>query len=281
MQFARPPNVGVSGYSDPKLGLSGQAIILNTTVFAGVSNPNSVSATVKHINATIYEANVNAKSIGSAEQSNVKIATNANTTLALPVEVTLASSKEVLSNAAVFQDVAKGCGWDTSNLNGLSGLTGQLTRRTLNDTAMDYTPSVLAKRANKIPLLVDIKVKVSVLSITFSIPVNNVKVSVDCPDLNQLLSSAGGATGGTGIGGGAASAASSLLANNPTASSAAQAGNTGVLSSLLNAGGMGGGAASGINSLISAGSMPIRRVEPTAVVRHAAIIQGPEATPVW
>lgn len=243
-QFARPPNVGVSGYSDPKIGLTGSQVYLNTTVYVGVANPNSVTATVKHINATIYEANVNDHAVGTAKESNIKIASNANTTIALPVAIQLVSAGEALANAAVFQDVAKGCGWQVSGLSSLGSLQGSLGSRGVQD-------HLLSKRANTIPLLVDLNIKVSVLSIGFTIPVKNIHVNVDCPDLSSLLS--GSTTASIGSGSAAASAASSalknpngassylaqntaaassLLANDPSAASAVAAGNNGALSSL-------------------------------------------------
>lgn len=255
-------------------------------MYAGVSNPNSVSATVKKVDATIFERDADDNSIGTGHAKNVKIGQNTNTTIALPVVITLLQSGEVLQNANVLQHVASSCGWNL----GLSGLGGLLGRRSLHSNDTSLSPLGLTKRANKIPLKVDLRIKISVLSLAFTVPVHGVNVNVDCPSL-------GGVLGGGGSGGGSgqafdAGAASSLIANNPIASSAAQAGNTAALSSVAAQAAAGGGGGSGsgdagnplsgILSFVSEGSMPIRRTAPTAAAapRFTAAVVA-RATPAF
>lgn len=54
--FARPPNFALTGVSVPVPQLAADSFILNTTLDFTISNPNSISATLTHLNADVSEA---------------------------------------------------------------------------------------------------------------------------------------------------------------------------------------------------------------------------------
>lgn len=218
-QFVRPPNVGIAGYTTPRVFVQGQALMMNTTVYAGVSNPNSVGAKLKSVKATIHERDVANHVLGTSEAEGLHIDSHANTTLHLPVQFQIASAQDLNANSETISKISQSCGWDLNSLTNalgskLSSDLNGLTRRSMPD-APKYA---LAKRAKsgKIPLNVDLDIKVSVLSLNFHTPVKNVSINVACPSWGDIL---GGGSGSSS----ASSSSPPVASQTPSSSRSASA----------------------------------------------------------
>lgn len=174
VMFLRPPNVAISGISVPSqngVNYQNGAFAFNVSVDISVSNPNSISAKIKKLKATAYDAEDQSAALGHGLVQNQKIDPNANTTVIFPFQIKYDQSED--PNFSILRNIASDC-----NLNlfgSTSGGSGDLS------------------------FLFKIEVDVEVLSIT--VPVHfNKNVSFPCP-LSQsslqgifgsLLSGAGG-----------------------------------------------------------------------------------------
>lgn len=152
--FARPPNVALLSVNPPKssdFAVSGTSFKASGSINFAVSNPNSFSATIQHLQATLYDANLAQKvSVGNGTLKDQKIKANDNTTVVFPFDVGID-----LSNGAteLLADVASSCGISAGT----------------------------SKRAtNQLKVLLDVDARISVLSVGVSIPIQR-NITIDCP----------------------------------------------------------------------------------------------------
>lgn len=187
--------------------------MVNTTVYAAVSNPNSIGTKVKHMHATIYERNQPDHVLGTSRANDLQIGSHSNTTLMLPVQLQVASTNDLSANAQILQDVAQSCGWD------LGGLTGAIGNK-IASKSLRGRSQIPTKRSNAIPLLVDLDIKVSVMAVDFHTPVHNLSLDVACPSLSNLLGNAGGSgSSSSATSSSSSSSSSSTVVVEPTYSS--------------------------------------------------------------
>lgn len=176
VMFLQPPNVGVTGLSVPsQSGVNYQngAFSFNVSIDIGVSNPNSISASIKKLNATAYDSNDQSTALGSGIITDQHIAKNANTTIQFPFQIKYNQSED--TDLSIIRSLASECGLSLSSSGSSSG-TG----------------------SGDLSFLLDIKVDVSVLSIT--VPVSFARnVSFPCPlsasSLSGVLGNLGSALG--------------------------------------------------------------------------------------
>jgi len=173
VMFVRPPNVAISGISVPSQnGVSYQngAFAFNVSVDISVSNPNSISASIKKLTATAYDAADQTTALGHGSVENQKIQPNANTTIVFPFQIKYDQSSD--SDLSILKNIASDCG--LSLFGGSSGSSGDLS------------------------FLFKIEVDVSVLSITVPVKFNK-DVSFPCPlsgsSLQGVISGLGSSLG--------------------------------------------------------------------------------------
>ncbi|PWN25995.1 hypothetical protein BDZ90DRAFT_261773 [Jaminaea rosea] len=171
--FARPPNIALLSVDPPTaqdFDVSGTSFTANGSVNFAVSNPNSFSATITHLNAQLFDANLpNDVQIGNGTLKDQKIKANDNTTIVFPftLGINLQNGAE-----ALIQDVVSSCGLD---------------------------PSSSSKASGNLNVRLAIDAHISVLSIGVSVPVNR-NISVECPtnQLADVIKSITGAVGDIG-----------------------------------------------------------------------------------
>ncbi|PWN48431.1 hypothetical protein IE53DRAFT_389375 [Violaceomyces palustris] len=118
--FARPPNVAITGVGVPSqsgVSYTNGAFSFNVTVDITVSNPNSISATVKKLSAKAYDKADRSTSVGSGEIRNKKISPHLNTTIEFPFQIKYDQSQD--TDYSIIKDIAAKCGIGggaTSNL---------------------------------------------------------------------------------------------------------------------------------------------------------------------
>ncbi|KAJ1026760.1 hypothetical protein NDA16_002057 [Ustilago loliicola] len=174
VMFLRPPNVAISGVSVPNqnaVTYQNGAFAFNVSVDISVSNPNSISASIKKLKATAYDAQDQSTALGNGLIQNQKIQPNANTTVVFPFQIKYDQSQD--PDFSIIRNIASDCGLNL--FGGSSSGSGNL----------DF--------------VFKIEVDVDVLSIT--VPVNfNKSVSFPCPlsgsSLQGILSGLGSALGG-------------------------------------------------------------------------------------
>ncbi|CAO1625421.1 unnamed protein product [Sympodiomycopsis kandeliae] len=192
--FAKPPNVAVMSISVPDandFSVAGTSFKANGSVNFAISNPNSFSATIQHLQAHLYDANIGKSvSVGNGSLINQKIKAHDNTTIVFPFDVAL----DLASDATqLISDVAQQCG--LSDL--LSSISSKTRREELEQRA-----------SNQLKVLLEIDAKISILSVGISIPISQ-NISIDCPTaaLQKVIGSLSG-------GSGAASGIAGLLGGN-------------------------------------------------------------------
>ncbi|GAC97410.1 expressed protein [Pseudozyma hubeiensis SY62] len=178
VMFLRPPNVAISGVSVPNqnaVSYQNGAFSFNVSVDISVSNPNSISANIKKLNATAYDSADQSTALGHGLVTNQAIRANANTTVVFPFQIRYSQSED--PDFSIIQNIASDCG--------LTGGSG----------------------GGDLSFLFKVEVDVEVLSIT--VPVNiNRNISFPCPlsasSLQGVLSGLGGSLGNILGGGGSA-----------------------------------------------------------------------------
>ncbi|CAO1622721.1 unnamed protein product [Jaminaea pallidilutea] len=179
--FAQPPNVALLSINVPDASdyqVTGSRFSANGSLNFAISNPNSFSATIQHINANLYDAHLGqSASIGNGTLRNQKIEAGKNTTIVFPFDVGIDLSSDA---DALISDVAQTCG--------LSGTSG-------GDGTLD--------------VLINVDARISVLSVGVNIPIQR-NQSFACPT-SALQSVIGSLTGSAGS---AASALSGILGGN-------------------------------------------------------------------
>ncbi|SPC66115.1 uncharacterized protein UHOD_04484 [Ustilago sp. UG-2017b] len=176
VMFLRPPNVAISGVSVPNqnaVTYQNGAFAFNVSVDISVSNPNSISASIKKLKATAYDAQDQSTALGNGLIENQKIQPNANTTVVFPFQIRYDQSED--PDFSIIRSIATDCGLNL--FGGSGGGSGNLG------------------------FVFKIEVDVDVLSIT--VPANFKKsVSFPCPlsgsSLQGILSGLGSALGGVG-----------------------------------------------------------------------------------
>ncbi|SNX83863.1 uncharacterized protein MEPE_02571 [Melanopsichium pennsylvanicum] len=155
VMFLRPPNVAISGISVPSqngVSYENGAFAFNVSVDISVSNPNSISASIKKLKATAYDSADQSTALGHGLLENQKIQPNANTTVVFPFQIKYDQSQD--SDLSIIKNIASDCGLNLSG--GSSNSSGDLS------------------------FLFKIEVDVKVLSVT--VPVNiNRNISFACP----------------------------------------------------------------------------------------------------
>lgn len=177
--YAKPPNVAVMSISVPDasdFSVSGTSFKANGSVNFAISNPNSFSATIQHLQAHLYDANIGKSvSVGNGSLINQKIKAHDNTTVVFPFDVSL----DLASDATeLISDVAQQCG--------ISDLLNSISTKT-------------KRQNNQLKVLLEIDAKISILSVGISIPISK-NISIDCPTsaLQSVLQTLGGNSGGSG-----------------------------------------------------------------------------------
>lgn len=174
VMFLRPPNIAISGVTIPNqnaVAYQNGAFAFNVSVDISVSNPNSISANIKKLKVTAYDAQDQSTALGNGLLENQKIRPNANTTVIFPFQIKYDQSQD--PDFSIIRNIASDCG-----LNLFGGSSS-------GDGNLDF--------------VFKIEVDVDVLSIT--VPVNfNKTVSFPCPlsesSLQGVLSGLGSALGG-------------------------------------------------------------------------------------
>lgn len=186
--FAKPPNVAVVSIAVPDgndFSVSGTSFKANGSVNFAISNPNSFSATIEHLQAHLYDANLGKSvSVGNGTLQSQKIKANDNTTVVFPFDIGIDLSSDA---SALISDVATQCG--LSDL--VSSLTSGSSSRRDNEVDLASRQS-----SNQLKVLLDIDARISILSVGVSIPVSK-NISIDCPT-SALKSVLGSLTGNSG-----------------------------------------------------------------------------------
>lgn len=170
VMFLRPPNVAISGVSVPNqsgVTYENGAFAFNVSVDISVSNPNSISASIKKLQATAYDSQDQSSALGHGIVRDQKIQPNANTTVVFPFQIKYDQTQD--TDLSILRNIAADCGLSIFG-GSSSGSSGDLS------------------------FLFKIEVDVEVLSIT--VPVNfNKNVSFPCPLSSSSLQ---GVLGGLG-----------------------------------------------------------------------------------
>lgn len=178
--FVRPPNIAISGIGVPSqngVNYQNGAFSFNVSIDISVSNPNSISANIKKLQATAYDSEDQSTALGHGLVTDQAIRANANTTVEFPFQIKYNQSED--PNGSLIRNIASDCRLDLTG--GSSIGSGDLS------------------------FLFKIEVDVEVLSIT--VPVNfNRNVSFPCPlsgvNLQNILSGLGSVLGNAlGVGG--------------------------------------------------------------------------------
>lgn len=202
--FAKPPNVAVMSISVPNgddFSVSGTSFKANGSVNFAISNPNSFSATIEHLQAHLYDANLGKSvSVGNGTLKSQKIKANDNTTIVFPFDIGIDLSSDA---TALISDVANQCGLG----NAVSSLTqGSSSRRDVEGES--NTELAERQSSNQIKVLLEVDARISILSVGVSVPVSK-NISIECPT-SALQSVLGSLTGGSS-GGSSASGLAGLL----------------------------------------------------------------------